>query len=176
MNAKSEAFYGAKTQPDSLDIEAVFQTNYSRIARIIARVVRDPSRAEELAVEVFYRLWRDSSVATQATNAWLYKTAIRLGLDELRRRSRRQKYERLFRGARPDPTPEQLHSLTEQQAHVRTVLASIKTREAELLVLRGDGLSYQEIAEVLGLNPASVGTFLKRAQQAFRKEYRRRYE
>jgi RNA polymerase sigma-70 factor (ECF subfamily) len=66
--------------------------------------------------------------------------------------------------------------LTEQQAHVRSVLASIKTRDAELLVLRGDGLSYQEIAEALNVNPASVGTFLKQAQQAFRKEYQRRYE
>jgi hypothetical protein len=68
VNAKSETIYRAKARPYSLEIEAEFQTNYSRIARVIARVVRDPSRAEELAVEVFYRLWRDSGVAPDATN------------------------------------------------------------------------------------------------------------
>jgi RNA polymerase sigma-70 factor (ECF subfamily) len=55
------------------------------------------------------------------------------------------------------------------------VLAALATRQAELLLLRGDGLSYQDIAETLELNPASVGTLLSRAQQAFRKEYVKRY-
>ena len=44
-----------------------------------------------------------------------------------------------------------------------------------LLVLRSDGLSYIELASALDLNPASVGTLLARAQQAFRKEDIKRY-
>ncbi len=41
-----------------------------------------------------------------------------------------------------------------------------------MLVLRSsDGLSYEELAAALGLNPASIGTFLSRAEQTFRKEY-----
>jgi RNA polymerase sigma-70 factor (ECF subfamily) len=176
VNAKNEAIFGAHAQSDRFDIEAVFRSNYPRIARVIARVVHDPSRSEELAVAVFCRLDREPRVAPEAVNAWLYKTAVRLGLDELRRRIRRQKYERLFSVARPNPTPEELHSTSEERVQVRTVLAAIKTRNAKLLMLRADGLSYQEIGDVLSLNPASVGTFLKRAQEAFRQEYRRRYE
>ena len=48
-------------------------------------------------------------------------------------------------------------------------------RQTELLLLRHDGASYEELASTLELNPASVGTLLSRAQQAFRKEYLKRY-
>ena len=47
--------------------------------------------------------------------------------------------------------------------------------QAELLLLRSDGLSYEEVASALELNPGSVGTLLGRAQRAFRKEYLKRY-
>jgi RNA polymerase sigma-70 factor (ECF subfamily) len=55
------------------------------------------------------------------------------------------------------------------------VLSAIDERQAELLVLRSQGLSYDEVAAALDLNSASVGTLLSRAQQAFRKEYIKRY-
>jgi RNA polymerase sigma-70 factor, ECF subfamily len=58
---------------------------------------------------------------------------------------------------------------------VRLLLTAIEPREAELLVLRSQGVSYEELAATLNLNPASVGTLLGRAQQAFRREYTRRY-
>ena len=51
----------------------------------------------------------------------------------------------------------------------------IQPRHAELLVLRSQDLSYDELASALDLNPASIGTLLSRAQQAFRKEYIKRY-
>lgn len=42
----------------AFDFEAVFRAHYPRIARVIARVVRNDARSEELAVEVFLKLWR----------------------------------------------------------------------------------------------------------------------
>jgi RNA polymerase sigma-70 factor (ECF subfamily) len=41
------------------DIETIFHAQYERIARVIARVLRDPARSEELAVEVFLRWSRN---------------------------------------------------------------------------------------------------------------------
>jgi RNA polymerase sigma-70 factor (ECF subfamily) len=38
-----------------LDLERIFAAQYERVARIIARVIRDRARAEELAVEVFIK-------------------------------------------------------------------------------------------------------------------------
>lgn len=58
---------------------------------------------------------------------------------------------------------------------VRRVLAILDRRDAALLLLRADGLSYGELAAALDLNPASIGTLLSRAQLAFRKEYERNY-
>lgn len=73
------------------------------------------------------------------------------------------------------PDPEQVRAAAEEQEHVRTVLAALNPRQAELLLLRGSGLSYAEVAASLELNPASVGTLISRAQQAFRKEFIQRY-
>ena len=73
------------------------------------------------------------------------------------------------------PTPEDIRTTNEAQERVRLVLAAIETRQAELLLLRSHGLSYEELAAALELNPASIGTLLNRAQQAFRKEYIKRY-
>jgi RNA polymerase sigma-70 factor (ECF subfamily) len=160
---------------EAFDFEAVFRDQYPRMARVIARVVKDRARAEELAVEVFLKFWRSPGAHGENAEGWLYRTAVRKGLDELRQRTRRRTYERLLGIGRKVPTPEDLHGAAQEQERVRAVLAAIGSRQAELLVLRSDGLSYQELAVAMELNPASVGTLLSRAQGAFRKEYIKRY-
>jgi len=174
VNARSEAV-DMKAYEATFDFEATFRAQYERIARVIARVVRDPARAEELAVEVFLKLWRTPQAQGDKTVGWLYRSAVRMGLDELRRRTRQSRYERLLGFARRVPTPEEVHSATEEQEKVRLVLAVVEPRQAELLLLRSHGLSYDELASALNLNPVSIGTLLSRAQQAFRKEYIKRY-
>ncbi|MBZ5673388.1 MAG: sigma-70 family RNA polymerase sigma factor [Acidobacteriia bacterium] len=157
------------------DIETIFHAHYERIARVIARVLRDPSRAEELAVEVFLKWSRNPGAQGENAQAWLYRVAVRTGLDELRRETRRTRREGVIRVFRHLPTPEDIRASKEEQEKVRAVLAAIQPRQAELLVLRSHGLSYDELAGALSLNPASIGTFLSRAQQTFRKEYIKRY-
>jgi RNA polymerase sigma-70 factor (ECF subfamily) len=173
VDAKSEPM--ADIAAVGFDFETVFHAQYSRIAKVIARVVRDPGRAEELAVEVFWKLWQTPRAHGPNACGWLYRTATRIGLDELRRQIRREKYERFFGFPRATLTPEQLHHEGEEHRRVRTVLGALKASQAQLLLLRSDGLNYQEIAQILRMNPASVGTLLSRAQRAFRKEYVKRY-
>ena len=98
-----------------------------------------------------------------------------MGLDELRRQTRQTRYERLLGFVRGVPTPEEILAATEEQEKVRLVLSVIVPRQAELLLLRSYGLTYDEVASALDLHPTSVGTLLSRAQQAFRKEYIKRY-
>jgi RNA polymerase sigma-70 factor (ECF subfamily) len=105
----------------------------------------------------------------------LYRAAVQTSLNELRHQMRRSRYERLVSFVRGSPTPEELLATRQEQERVRLLLAVIEHRQAELLVLRSQGFSYEELAATLNLNPASVGTLLSRAQQAFRKEYTRRY-
>ena len=52
MDAVSEAIVEMEPGNAWLDIERIFRTHYVRLARVIAKVIRDPARAEELAVEV----------------------------------------------------------------------------------------------------------------------------
>jgi RNA polymerase sigma factor (sigma-70 family) len=175
VNASREAVVEMKSGQVRLDIETVFRAQYERIARVIARVLRDPARAEELAVEVFLKWSRTPQAQGENSEAWLYRVAVRTGLDELRRETRRTRLGRLLRFSANTPTPEDVRASREDQERVRAVLAAIQSRQAELLVLRSQGLSYDELACALGLKPASIGTFLNRAEQAFRKEYIQRY-
>jgi RNA polymerase sigma-70 factor (ECF subfamily) len=175
VNAPSEAVSGMRAGEAPFDFEATFRSQFERIARVIARVVRDPARSEELAVDVFLKLWRSPEAQGEKTEGWLYRSAVRKGLDELRRSARRSRYESLLRFGRTVPTPEELRAGAAERERVRLVLAVIQSRHAELLLLRSQDLSYDELAAALNLNPASIGTLLTRAQQAFRKEYIKRY-
>jgi RNA polymerase sigma-70 factor (ECF subfamily) len=158
-----------------LDFETAFHIYYVRVARLIGRVVRDPGLAEELAVDVLWKLERSPKVSGDKVGGWLYRTAVRAGLYELRREARRERFAHLLRPGDRPPNPEEAHAAAEEQRQVRAVLARMDARQAEMLVLRSGGLSYDQLASALQLNPASVGTLLSRAQQAFRKEYIKRY-
>ncbi len=157
------------------DLEATFEMYFARLARVIARVINDPGRAEELAVDVLMRWSKHPSAHGEQAGGWLYRTAVRMALDEYRRQARRARFERLRHIFAPVPTPEDLRTAKEEQLRVRSVLATLRRVQASLLLLRSDGLSYADLAAALQLNPASIGTFLARAERAFRKEYTKRY-
>jgi RNA polymerase sigma-70 factor, ECF subfamily len=175
VNAPTEAASEMKACEAKLDLETIFRAQYERIARVIARVTGDPARAEELAVEVFLKFWRTPRAHGEKAVGWLYRTGVRKGLDELRHHTRRTRCERLLAFVGAAPTPEEICAATEEREKVRRSLAAVEPRQAELLLLRSNGLSYAELASALDLNPASVGTLLARAQHAFRKEYIKRH-
>ena len=119
VDATSETAAVSKDREIQFDIEAIFHAQYERIARVIARVVRDPARAEELAVEVFLKLWRNEQAQGVKAQGWLYRVAVRTGLDELRRQTRRARYEGLFGVGKGVRTPEEIRNTTEEQERVR---------------------------------------------------------
>jgi RNA polymerase sigma-70 factor (ECF subfamily) len=163
----------------AVDIDSLFRAQFTRIARVIARVTRDPSRAEELAVDVFLKWSRTPKAHGPHAIGWLYRTAMRVGFNELRSETRRHWYERLSAfvpsGRSAVATPEDERQANESRDQVRAVLGKMRHRQAALLILRSDGLSYAEIAAALSLNVASIGTLLARAEAAFQKEYIKRY-
>jgi len=176
VDAHGDVLAAEAAAGQACDFDAVFTAHYTRIARVVARVVRDRSRAEDLAVDAFVKWWRHKDSRGERTVGWLYRVAVRLALDELRAAARRSRFERLIGALRiSTPTPEALHAANDEQQRVRTVLASLRRRDAALLVLRSDGLAYGELADALGLNRNSIGTLISRAQSAFRAEYVRRY-
>ncbi len=177
MNAPSDTADRFHATSESSTFDALFEAHYEPIARAIVRILQDQGRAEELAVETFWRLLRNPQAQGPGVGGWLHRTAVRLALDELRRRARQSRYERLLGWIHVtrSRTPAELFSSSEEQGRVRSVLAALPDRQAELLLLRHDGAAYDELASSLDISPASVGTLLSRAQQAFRKEYVKRY-
>ena len=63
----------------------------------------------------------------------------------------------------------------ERCARVRSILAALKPRDAELLLLRADDMAYRDLATIVGVQPTSVGSLLARAEAEFERKYRARY-
>lgn len=154
--------------------EALFAAHYGTVHGILYRLVGD--QADDLAQEAFWRLYQawPEAAATNA-RAWLCRVALNLGYNALRSARRRERYEALFQrwreqdADRADPAAEA--GRTDEAALVRAALARLRPREAQLLAMRAQGLTYREIAAVLGVAPGSVGTLLCRAEEAFRRAY-----
>lgn len=178
MNTADEGVVAGNFSDARLDLETLFHSQYGRIARVIAGIIRDPARAEELAVEVFLKWEQTPKAHGEGAEGWLYRAAVRSALNELRRRALRSRCERLigfFWYGRSAETPDKLYAASEDEERVRVVLSAMDPRQAELLLLRSHDFSYQQLAETLQLNPASIGTLLRRALHAFRKEFADRY-
>jgi RNA polymerase sigma factor (sigma-70 family) len=157
------------------ELEAVFRLHYGRITKLIARITNDPGRAEELAVEVFLRWKSNKTDDDRAISGWLSRTAVHLALDEVRRQDRRGRLGHFGIRIWVQPNPEEIYHSEDQRARVVGVLARLKSRDAVILTLRAQGMSYEELAAVLSIKTASIGKLVSRAQNAFRKEYLKRH-
>jgi RNA polymerase sigma factor (sigma-70 family) len=175
VNACVNVLREAEEEISVTSTEEIFRLHYKRTAKLIGGVIRDPGRAEELAVEVFLK-WPSRGIDDPAkASAWIRRTAIRVAVDELRRRNRKDRIDRAISFLRRPKTPEECYSDMDQQSQVARVLGALKRRDAELLLLQAEGLRYEELSAALGLNPKSVGKTLSRAQNHFRKEYEKAY-
>ena len=161
--------------------DAVFREHYPRVVALLARLTGDRAQAEEIAADVFCKISQRGVFASHRDDPapWIYRVATNAGLDALRSNSRRRKREQLagaeqIRTHRPDDALDAVLR-DETCGRVREVLQSLKPRDAQLLLLRAEGLAYRELAEVLDLNPASVGTLLARAEAEFERRFRARY-
>jgi RNA polymerase sigma-70 factor (ECF subfamily) len=158
------------------DFSGLFAAHYAALTRLIYRVTGDAGSAEELAAEAFWKLHRQPPASNHNLAGWLYRTGLRLALDNLKKRKRRSHYEARAPVPQAMQSPEAILDQIERQVRVRQVLAALKPKQAALLVLRSEGYSIGEMASLLRLRPGSTGTLLARADRAFRKEYVNRYE
>ena len=166
---------GRAVEQAATDVETLFRAHYRRICRVIYRVVGDTDLAEELAAEAFWKLHRKRPARLTNAEAWLCRTGVRLALDALRKRKRRQHYESASPEPHAAPDPEQDLARANEQARVRAVLAAMKPAQASLLLLRAEGLSYAELAAALRLHPSSIGTLIARAEARFKQTYEARH-
>ena len=174
---RSPALPASPAESAAPSLEALFKSHWENLCRAVYRLVGDRPEAEDLVLEAFVQLHQRPPDRADNLAGWLYRVAINLGLNTLRARKRRLRYEEQA-GAlwleQPlgDPASE-LESAQEQE-RVRVTLSDMKPAAAQALILRHSGFTYAEIAAALGISSTSVGTLLARAEKEFEQKYRQR--
>ena len=155
--------------------ETLFKNEYARVAGIANRVLADPHEAEDVAQEVFINFHRLHSASAQFAPAWLHRASAHTALNRLRGRKRREKRElaQAPEEAARTVDPQRMLEVNEDRRLVRAALARMASKPASVLVLRASGLSYAEVAQALGVGTGQIGTLLRRAEAALRKEVTR---
>ena len=159
---------------DEACFEALFQRHYDLVYGVLFRLTGTRAEAEDLAQEVFLRLYQRPMVHGENVAGWLYRVALNVGYNALRAHHRRERRERIATtgdDAHITPGPEEVVSHREARWMVQRALARIPERSAKLLILRESGFSYREMAEIIGVAAGSIGTLLARAQEAFIQAY-----
>jgi len=169
---------------DEASFEVLFLRHYDRIYNILYRLLGNQADAEDVAQQVFLKLYqspRRIRLHGNETNVagWLYRVAVNTGYNTLRSQRRQQKRQERWGWLWPFTSspadPADMTETNDMQTRVRQILAQMKPRDAKLLVLRHSGLSYKELAVVLKLAPGSIGSLLTRAERAFAQKYRLAY-
>jgi RNA polymerase sigma-70 factor (ECF subfamily) len=161
------------TEPGSVEaFECFFRSEYPAVVRLATSVVGDTHTAQDVAQEVFIaaqRRFPDPSRAPHAAG-WVKVAAVHTALNTVRGRRRREN--RHLRAGTPlsQSGPEELALERVSRQEVRDALGKLPRRSTTVLVLRHSGFSYAEVAEAMGVGIGQVGTMLRRAETALRKE------
>jgi RNA polymerase sigma factor (sigma-70 family) len=157
------------------DLDEVFRRDYQRVVAVAARVLGSRDQAEDVAQEVFLSFSRSSVPAGEA-GGWLSVAAAHTALNLLRSGRRRASREESAAAAIEHTVMSDVAETVvtnEERSAVREALAQLPRKQAMALVLRHSGLSYADVAAALDLSPGSVGTTVRRAESALRKELNR---
>ena len=154
---------------------ALYRHYAAPIYRFCRRALPSREDAEDATMEIFLKVREKLGQydASRPFSAWLYKVAANHCWDILRRRRIRQDLETAEVENLPLEHPDagQLERLVEERTtqEVRTALAKLPARARMALVLRYYAeMSYDEIAEALGVRRAFVGVVLLRARHQLR--------
>ena len=156
--------------------ERLFVQEYAKVVAIAYRVLADRTAAEDVAQEVFLKFHRSFSPDSERASGWLHAAAVHSALNLIRgerRRARRESAHALDPVQTSIANPEKVIEEAEGRREVRRALRQLPARTAALLMLRHSGLSYAEVATALGIKVGNVGTLLRRAEDALRKEVNR---
>jgi RNA polymerase sigma-70 factor (ECF subfamily) len=153
------------------DVARLFADYHGSLVRMLYRRTGDRERAEELAQETFAR-----AVATPPENPrpWLFAVALNLLREDGRRSKRQTRRLELYRMEGPSATPSPEHALLrrEERRRVQAALATLAPRDRDALLLKAEGMNYDEIAATLGLAKGAIGTTLARARRRLVEAYR----
>ena len=156
-------------------LEVLVKRYELKIINFVYRMVGDFDQAEDIAQEVFIRVYRHREryrpIAKFST--WLYTIATNLAKSELRRRSIFNPISlTLLKGERPSASkkgPESALLEKELGEKIQEGIGRLKANYRVPLVLRDvEGLSYEEISEIVGCPLGTVKSRINRARLKLR--------
>jgi len=155
--------------------EEVVTQHSARVYRLAYRLTGNPHDAEDLTQEVFVRVFRSLSSYTPGTfEGWLHRITTNLFLDQARRKAK-IRFDALADDAEtrmPSRTvpPETQYVETMFDDDVETALAQLPPDfRAAVVLCDVEGLTYEEIADVLGLKLGTVRSRIHRGRTMLRK-------
>ncbi len=164
---------------DERSFQELVERNHARVIGLIYRFVTDAADAEDLAQEVFLRIYRarHNYKPTAKFSTWMFRIAANVSLNALRARSNRRddvSMEQLAKShdgpqTLPDPeapAPDGHMQRSELQDKVREAVQELPEKQQMAVVLnKYEGMSYADIAQTLGCSTMAVKSLLARARE-----------
>jgi RNA polymerase sigma-70 factor (ECF subfamily) len=154
--------------------EEIVREHSPRVYRLAFRLTGNPHDAEDLTQDVFIRVFRSLSSYTPGTfEGWLHRITTNLFLDSVRRK-KRIRFDALADDAADrlsgrEPTPEHAFSDRMLDADIQSALDSLAPDFRAAVVLCDiEGLSYEEIADTLGVKLGTVRSRIHRGRAQLR--------
>jgi len=164
---------------DTAAFETLIERHQALVVGTVARMLGSNSDVEDLAQQVFLRVWRSATryVPRAKFTTWLLKITRNLVFNEMRR-TKRQAHIPMQTESQGDDLPikdESVQSPAEsllehelQQAIENAILQLPDTQRMALILRRYEGRSYEEIGEILDLSVPAVKSVLFRARTELR--------
>lgn len=145
------------------------------------RMVGNSFDAEDVVQNAFVRLWKNLSRyrAEVKLTTWLYKIVVNCALDLLKSKHRKQQSKRVgLDGAdvKSSITPESEMQKHEMMSIVLQLSEGLAPKQRAVFVLRDlEGLSVEEVCEILSLSPGNVKSNLYHARSSMSEKLKRYY-
>jgi RNA polymerase sigma factor (sigma-70 family) len=148
----------------------------NKIYAVLLRMVHHPQDAQDLTQECFIKAYKylHSYDSTGTFSAWLYRIAVNLCLDTLRKQARTPaiQAETDERAITDHKSPETVYLQKESASEVHDLIRELPESYRIVLLLRYiNDLSYKEISDVLDLPLHTVQVRLHRAKQKLREHF-----
>lgn len=168
---------------DESGFDYLVQKYHRAMIHFLFRMVRNQAVAEEMAQEVFLRVYRsrESYRAEAKFTTWLYRIATNLAVNHARDTKHERTAQTVYldapdpeTGSTPDvadddPSAEQLMLRDERMKAIRThVMALPERQRMAVLMHKYQGMDYRQIGEVLKLSESATKSLLFRAYQTLR--------
>lgn len=147
----------------------VFSEHYPWVVRKIRRIVKDQTIAEDLAQEVFLKLYEKPPEDLNKLKAWLHRVSTHTTYDYFRKQKIESDKLVFEEGVTATNGAHSLDTVLAEKEWVQSTLERLSPRDRKALLLQQEGYNYSEIARLLDVNQKIVGSILMRAKNRFKK-------